>query len=163
MEQFFLDKQTHETTLRDSLEVVMAVVLLLRYLEGNTSSVRRYHDELELILTFADAMRRSAPLLFQLREVRYDVKNRSGIRNKASDVLYHLKTGGTASAELHLALPEIAVSLDEQRSDKTNYGYNRNSDSYGICRYCGKDVRTLSQVPMRGSCNYCCSNDIHID
>lgn len=111
-------KRAYDTTHKECLAIVWAVLLICPYLEGTKFTIRTDHDSLRSILNIIDATGRLARWELRLSEFEYDAVHRAGIKNQAADALYRLPTTGHDITPLD---DDIPVALVENNDTSTVY------------------------------------------
>lgn len=99
----------YETTYREFLAVLWAVLLLRVYLKGARFTIRTNHDALRLIPNMTEATRKFARWRIRFSELYYNVFHRSGVNNQASDAFYRLERKGSNDTELNDQLPNLVM------------------------------------------------------
>ena len=111
-------ERNYDTTHRECLAVIWAIMLLRPYLYGTTFTLRTDHDALKWLLNMDSATGQLARWRLRLAEFDYSVEFRPGIKNQAPDALSRLPTDGTDKTPLKDDIPVLAINItkDQERS-----------------------------------------------
>ena len=112
-------ERAYDTTHRECLAVVWAVLLLRPYLEGTRYTIRTDHDALRWILNMADATGKLARWRLRLAEYEFDVVHRAGVKHQAADALSRLPTDGEDKAPLDDEIPVLVIQHDDEQTVST--------------------------------------------
>ena len=100
-------ERRYDTTQRECLAVVWAILLLRPYLEGTRFTIRTDHSALKWLLNLADSSGRLARWRLRLTEFEFDIVHRAGIKHQAADALSRLETTSTDETELRDEIPTL--------------------------------------------------------
>lgn len=121
-------ERSYDTTQKECLAVVWAMLHLRPYLQGNTFVLRTDHAALRWILNMADATGKLARWRLRLLEYDYEIQHRPGVKHQAADALSRVRTDGGDETELDDEVPTFECKEDED-TDGTICEIGRTNDS----------------------------------
>ena len=104
-------EKNYDTTQRECLAVVWAVLTLRPYLEGTRFTIRTDHLALKWLMNLSDASGRLQRWRLRLQPFEYDIVHRPGVKHQAADALSRLPTTGTDQTDLDDEIPTVAAVL----------------------------------------------------
>ena len=103
-------EKNYDTTNKECLAVVWAVLSLRPYLEGTRFLIRTDHDALKWLLNLTTPSGRLLRWKLRIQEYDYDITHRPGAQHKAADALSRIRTDGTDQRPLDDGIPTINVA-----------------------------------------------------
>ena len=115
-------KQEHDynTTEKECMPIVWAILLLRPYLEGQRFTIQMYSDSLRWVLNLADAKGRLARWRLRLSEHDYLVEHRTGIKRQPADALSRLETTGVDISSLREEISCYLINTVPVQTDELN-------------------------------------------
>lgn len=97
---------------RERLAILMSVLLLLSYHEGNRFTFHTDHDSLTYIIKFSSSTSRLPKLRIRLSENNFDVLHQAEVRYQAAGALPRLLTTGTDISNSRDDISHLAVLVN---------------------------------------------------
>lgn len=104
-------EKNYDTTQKECLAVVWAVLILRPYLEGSRFTIRTDHQALKWLMNLSDASGRLQRWRLRLQPFEYDIVHRPGVKHQAADAMSRLNTTGTDQTDLDDEIPTVAAVL----------------------------------------------------
>jgi len=111
-------ERNYNTTQRECLAVVWAVLMLRPYLYGTRFTLRTDHESLRWILNLSDASGKLQRWRLRLLEFEFDVVHRPGIKHQAADALSRLNTQGEDEEPLEDEVPTLLIATEAVEADE---------------------------------------------
>lgn len=110
-------ERRNDTTKREGLAIVWAVLQLHLYLENSRSTMWTDHDSHKRVPNLKTSARRITGWNLILSEYEFDVVHRTEIKLQAADVLSRLQTTQKDRKTLEEDLPELAIDVTNNEED----------------------------------------------
>lgn len=114
-------ERVFDTTQRESIAIVWAVLLLRPYLEGTRFTIRADHDSLNRILKLSDASGRLSRLRLRLPKLDFGDVRGAGAELQATDKFLRLRSDGEEKTHLNDNLSVYNVKNMQVTNDETPY------------------------------------------
>lgn len=103
------EERAYETTHRECLAVIWAVLILRSYLKGSRFTIRTDHQALRWILNMSDATGKMEIWRLRLSELELDVVHRAGVKHQAAEALSRLPFSGDDETTIEDEIPLLWV------------------------------------------------------